>query len=931
MASITYDGRSFQVDSRRIWIVAGAIDYARVPEQQWADRIHAAKLSGLNTIVTTVFWNVHEPMQGAFDFKDGNSLRRFVELVGEAGLRCILKLGPFVGSGWDLGGLPAWLPAAKQSGKNPVDMAMRTANAAFLEHSSKFITKVSEQVKDLQVTAPGAGGPIIMVQTETGWTCGDDTLAQGYLRELDRFVREAGITVPVINDNNLWQDVEGQVDAWRGDQELLAVMRQLGSVRPDQPRLAFEIPTRATPVWGQEPAPAEPAQLQRVLAEVLAGGGQFNLAPFHGGINPGFFGGRIATEGGVFATSDADGAAPLDTAGSAGPTLGHIRRVATFASTFERVFSGLEPTYQPVILDPATLGAHSKSKRERAFSVTHARGNQGGVAFVFGPEGETGGKADLLLPDGSSIPVDLGGQNCAWCLFDVHLAGRSHLDYSTLNVFTVLAKGGDVISINGSPLEAEAPRGAEPLILAHEGATVVVCNEDLIDRTFVTRDAVYCGVAGVTASGEPIPAPGVKKHTVIFPGLDDYPAEGPRSETRAEPAAPAGRVSKKTMGEWRAAPAGAQVSGTSPRFAAIQGPQDLTTLGVPYGYGWYKLNLKSTAAKKHRVLFPHAADRLRMFLDGQPEGEIGVGPAGHGWEHQLSLKKGEHDLVILADNMGRYSSGELLGEPKGLYGHLWEVKPYKLDRPVLALDAPLDILEHINPVYDLRKGDATAPERINWEITHRRKSPLFLSLAGIPCRGLLLLNGEPLAFISPTSQPWLMLDNDLLGRGKNNLQLAMLIDGVENQDEVEQIAKTIADSAVFLEGVSNLSESADWSFAKWEAPAPSAFKTLDKADVPAGTPTWYRVRFQTPAGKHPVRFDLSGLSKGQVYLNGRDLGRYFVATPTGKAIAGQSHVALPRPWLRDGSDNELMIFEEAGKSPEKTKLLVDTASAPLVH
>ncbi|MEM9064428.1 MAG: beta-galactosidase [Planctomycetota bacterium] len=942
MASITYDGRSFQIDSRRLWIVAGTIDYARVPEQQWADRIHAAKLSGLNTIVTTVFWNRHEPMPTSFEFSGQNDLRRFVELIGEAGLRCVLKLGPFVGSGWDLGGLPTWLPTAKQSGKNPVDMAMRTANAAFLEYSSRFITKVAEQVRDLQVTAAGNGGPILLVQTETGWTCGDDDVAQGYLRELDRFVHEAGITVPVINDNNLWQDVEGQVDAWRGDDELLAVMRQLGSVRPNLPRLAIEVPTRATPVFGANNAPADPARLQRALGETLAGGGQFNLAPFHGGLNPGFMGGRLPEAGGIYAAATADGGAPLDDAGAAGPSLGHVRRIATFASSFERVFAGLEPSYQPVVLDPATLSNGKKAKDNRTFSVAHVRGNSGGVAFVFGPDGETGGQADLLLPDGSSIPVDLGGQNIGWCLFDVHLAGRSHLDYATLNVFTVLTKGTDsvlvcfgaagstgVVSINGSPLEAEVPKGTEPLIVAHEGATVVVCSEELIDRTFVTKDAVYCGVAGINGEGEPVPAPGVKKFTVVFPGIEDFPADGPKIESRTEPSAPAGRVSKKAITGWQVAPADAHVTGSSPRFAAINGPQDLTSLGVPFGYGWYRLRMKSGSTKKHRVLFPHAADRLALYLDGELIGDIGAGPGAAGWEENLSFKKGDHDLVVLADNMGRYSAGELLGEPKGLYGHMWEAKPFKLDRPTLEIDNPIDVLDKVSPVYDLRRGDSTAPDRIKWEITHRRKSPIALSLAGSPCRGLLLLNDEPLAFIGQSSAPWVMLDDELLGRGKNTLQFAMLLDGVSDQDEVEKIAKTIADTAVFLECSTCLTESADWAFAKWEAPPPSAFKDPAKVEVQRGRPAWFRARFATPSGDSPVRFDPAGLSKGQVYLNGNDLGRYFVADRKGKAISNPGPMVLPRPWLRDGSDNELVVFEESGLSPEGAKLLVDTSSVPL--
>ena len=58
MPSVTHDGRSFMLDGRRIWL-AGEIHYARLTRPAWADHIHAAKLAGLNAVVTPVFWNRH--------------------------------------------------------------------------------------------------------------------------------------------------------------------------------------------------------------------------------------------------------------------------------------------------------------------------------------------------------------------------------------------------------------------------------------------------------------------------------------------------------------------------------------------------------------------------------------------------------------------------------------------------------------------------------------------------------------------------------------------------------------------------------------------------------------------------------------------------------------------------------------------------------
>src|SRR5262249_22319197 len=155
---------------RRIWLVSGSIAYARVPHEHWEVRIQTAKAAGLNCIATPVFWNRHEPRPGQFDFKGDNDLRRFISLIGEAGMDCILRPGPFIGQEWDLGGLPPWLLGVK-------GIKLRVSNGPYLEACSRYLTAVANQVRDLQVTSPGKPGPIVLVQNESAWTCGDDAQA----------------------------------------------------------------------------------------------------------------------------------------------------------------------------------------------------------------------------------------------------------------------------------------------------------------------------------------------------------------------------------------------------------------------------------------------------------------------------------------------------------------------------------------------------------------------------------------------------------------------------------------------------------------------------------------------------------------------------------------------------------------------------------
>lgn len=256
MPAVTFDGRSLLIDGRRVWIVGGSIHYTRVPRELWAHRIHAAKLAGLNTIETPVFWNRHEARPGHFDFTGDNDLRHFIELIKEADMHCVLRPGPFIGSSWDLGGIPAWLQLS-------AGVKLRTANGPFLEAVSRFIAAVADQIKDLQATSSG-GGPILLIQNEHHWTCGHGELARGYLGEINRYFREAGLSVPVINSNNLWQTIEGEIETWSGTDDMLSTMRQLGHVAPKHPRIVSDLRIGQPDLWNRpSPEPLEPGAVTR--------------------------------------------------------------------------------------------------------------------------------------------------------------------------------------------------------------------------------------------------------------------------------------------------------------------------------------------------------------------------------------------------------------------------------------------------------------------------------------------------------------------------------------------------------------------------------------------------------------------------------------------------------------------------------------------
>jgi Glycosyl hydrolases family 35 len=959
MASITFDGQSFMLDGRRVWLVSGTIPYARVPRAYWGDRIAAARNAGLNCIATPVIWARHEPRQGHFDWSGDNDLRHFVQLVGQAGMYCIIRPGPFADAGHDLGGLPPWL-------LNNENVRLRTANAPFLEACSRYITALAGQLRDQQVNSPvprgSSGGhhtpgPIVLVQNESGFTCGDDVLAQTYLLELDRYFREAGFSVPIINANELWQSVEGEIDGWTGFDGLLPHLRQLGTIRPAQPRMVIDFRIGVRRAWNQ-PAAASPTPgvALRRMAEVMAAGGQFNLAPFHGGTHFGFGAGRdpaLGHEG--FLTTSADAGAPLNELGQPGTLYPAVRRICTFASRFSRVLSHLDPARQPVALLPEAHGSGKNAPGARV-SVLHCVGSQGGVAFVFGDDiGDNSAQPmSLLLPDGSTLPVDLGHQSVVWCLLDTRLTGRASLDYCNLCAFALVGKvlvcfgpegARAMLSINGAPFETEVPGGDMPLVAEHEGVTLVIASDDQLDRLFVDDHAgaasmgsaspaagasgahaaasgagVLIGVLGIDRHGKPIVAPDTKSYL----RLDADGKQTVIKHAHAQGAKPA-RATKPSLDEWSAIPTDDYQAGTSPRFASINKPADLVALGAPYGYGWYRIKFTSPSARKAHLMFPQSGHRLHVWLDGEDQGIVGAGPGAQP-ELSVNLKKGPHTLVVLAENFGRSTSGSDLGELTGLYGHAWEVDPIKPGKPKLVASDPVDVLAFRAPLWRIHRDDTTDAQRLTWKFEHRRKTGIAIVIGPLEGDktdlidredGIVLFNGKPIHYFQQGGQRAIMIDAETVHKGMNEVQVTMV-------GSTAHASKSLEHAVKFYELTESPTIKGDWAFAKWEPPASEAFHKMSARSTKG--PTWFRSSFnagETELQHVPLVLEMTGLTKGQIYVNGRHVSRYFTATGSGKKVPPQTRYVIPRAYLAADGADELVIFDEHGHSPSKCRLLSD--------
>jgi beta-galactosidase len=129
----------FQSDGRPMQILSGEKHYARIPRARWRYAMRIARAMGLNTVSTYVFWNLHEPEPGHYDFTGQNDLEAFLKIAKEGGLYVVLRPGPYVCAEWEFGGYPAWLL------KDPTTV-VRSLDPKFMRSVSDWLQQLGEIV-----------------------------------------------------------------------------------------------------------------------------------------------------------------------------------------------------------------------------------------------------------------------------------------------------------------------------------------------------------------------------------------------------------------------------------------------------------------------------------------------------------------------------------------------------------------------------------------------------------------------------------------------------------------------------------------------------------------------------------------------------------------------------------------------------------------
>ncbi|KOM50710.1 hypothetical protein LR48_Vigan08g153700 [Vigna angularis] len=328
-ANVTYDHRALVIDGKRRVLVSGSIHYPRSTPEMWPDIIQKSKDGGLDVIETYVFWNLHEPVQGQYNFEGRADLVKFVKTVAAAGLYVHLRIGPYACAEWNYGGFPLWLHFIP-------GIQFRTDNKPFEAEMQRFTAKIVDMMKKENLYA-SQGGPIILSQVENEYGNIDaayGSAAKSYIKWAASMATSFDTGVPWVmcQQDDAPDPIINTCNGFYCDQ-----------FKPN----SLSKPKMWTENWSGwflsfgGAVPYRPVEdLAFAVARFYQLGGTFqNYYMYHGGTNFG------RSAGGPFISTSYDYDAPIDEYGTIRqPKWGHLKDLHKAIKLCEEALTATDPT-----------------------------------------------------------------------------------------------------------------------------------------------------------------------------------------------------------------------------------------------------------------------------------------------------------------------------------------------------------------------------------------------------------------------------------------------------------------------------------------------------------------------------------------------------------------------------------------------------------
>lgn len=350
---------TFLLDGKPFVMISGELHYPRIPKEAWRDRMKMAKAMGLNTIGTYVFWNLHEPEKGKYNFTGNNDIAHFVKIAQEEGLWVVLRPSPYVCAEWEFGGYPYWL-------QNEEGLVVRSLEPKFLNAYKNYIVQVAKQLAPLQVNH---GGNVLMVQVENEY--GFYSNDKQYLETNRKLFVDAGFDgllytcdpAAKVKDGH----IPGLLPAVNGvlkPKEVKSLVRMYHNGKG--PFYVAEWYPAWFDWWGTKHHTVPAEQYTPKLDSLLAAGISVNMYMFHGGTTRDFMNGANYNDENPYEPqiSSYDYDAPLDEAGNPTDKFVQFRNVIA-----KHLSSDVKLSQIPSSKHSASIGEISFSESASLFDV----------------------------------------------------------------------------------------------------------------------------------------------------------------------------------------------------------------------------------------------------------------------------------------------------------------------------------------------------------------------------------------------------------------------------------------------------------------------------------------------------------------------------------------------------------------------------------
>lgn len=958
---INFDGRGFLIHGKRTFIAAGELQYSRTPRAMWRDRMLRIKRAGYNGLQTYCYWNFHEPREGEFDFKGDKDFDAYLKMAHTLGLYVVVRMGPYVNSEWDTGGLPVWLRF------KPGLLPMQD-DAPFYAAVNPYFAKLVPIIAANQINH---GGSVILVQMENENQAGGGTdLPTPYYRWFHDKMLHMGLQVPLFFSGlNHSDDPAGDTP--------------FDTAQRTSPWYSSEFWTGWYGLYGSPPDRA--IKLERATWKVIAyGGSGYSHYTLAGGTN---FDNWNSNEQGA----SYDFCAPIGQTGDLRDVYYREKRAATFATSFPEVIEN----------SLAGSGGLGVTATNSQIQVTNRKGPAGEILFLDNPSAQPQA-TQIRLADGKTVfpstgPLTLAAHEIMPMVTGYPLLPGVNLRLAATRILGVAQQGVTttlvIYGAPGDPAEMHF-QAANPLVVLkpmgmasalkvsakRDGITlqtrfpgriptssifrvgarrirILAMSLDMADRTWFLKGGslIACGPDYI---GEVTDVGGILHMETEQRGLDADPHPLPlllygsgtpqplkhlilRNSILAKATAP-------PLGTWQIAASAPTPPETQPglndsHWKTSEQPLPMGADGDISAFAWYRTKVTVPDSRAYQINMSDVGDWVTCYVNGARAATSTVQTRYQTASPRrllVTLQKGTNSLAFLTAHYGRNKVYNYYGpldtiDAKGISGAVTLSGPsgefddalkfrWKADDAAPGDAAKLAAVDVDTSGPEWRDGDTTTDAfngRVgwawfrttlhNWPGPHRR-----IHFSSIDDSGTVFLNGKQLAEnIGVNAETDISLDSAWNEAGPNVLAVA-----VQNMGGPGGLLGEVRFEAGLPTGQ---------TLTGWKMRGGILLPTAWRADsLPNGlsNPGFYRTTFSAMPpgvnGPHPVlRASMLGMSRGTAWLNGHNLGRY----PERSDVDG---LYLPEAWILPGR-NTLVVFDEEGNSPTQVKIVVEAAASRL--